>query len=94
MTYIVERIRLRPSVQFFQPLSRLIAARFANRAMFTVWAVDSQEEQPGAHPTSLIRDPPHGIQVNSPQGLLRLEWRELIFEAGDVLCDTIGVSFQ
>jgi len=91
MTYTVERMRLRPSVQFFQPLSRLIAARFANMAMFTVWAVDSQEEQPGAHPTSLIRDPPHGIQV---KGLLRLEWRELIFEAARRIMHTIGVSFQ
>jgi hypothetical protein len=72
MTYIVERIRLRPPVQFLQPLSRLIAARFANMAMFTVWAVDSQEEQQGAHPTSLVHDPPHGIQVIRLRGCCAL----------------------
>jgi hypothetical protein len=46
-----------------KPLSRLMAARFANMALFTVWAVDAQEEQQGAHPKSLVHDPPHGIQV-------------------------------
>jgi hypothetical protein len=63
MIPIVERKRLRPPVQFFQPLSHFIAARFTNMAMLTVWAADSQEEQQIANPTSLDHDPPHGIQV-------------------------------
>jgi hypothetical protein len=45
MIAIVWRIRLRPPVQLFQPLSHFIPARFTNIAMFTVWTVDSQEGQ-------------------------------------------------
>jgi hypothetical protein len=36
MIAIVWRIRLRPPVQLFQPLSHFIPARFTNIAMFTV----------------------------------------------------------
>jgi len=45
MIPIVERMRLRPPVQFFQPLSHFIPVRFTSIAMFTVWTVDSQEGQ-------------------------------------------------
>jgi hypothetical protein len=38
---IVERMRLRPPVQFFQPLSQFNPACFTSIAMFTVWTVDS-----------------------------------------------------
>jgi hypothetical protein len=41
---IVERMGMRPPVQFFQPLSHFITARFTS-AMFTVWTVDSQDVQ-------------------------------------------------
>ena len=62
MTYIVERILLRPPVQFFHPLSRRITA-FREHGNVHSLGDGSQEEQQGAHPTSLVRDPPHGIQV-------------------------------
>ena len=45
MVVILERTRLRPPTQLFQPLSHLIPARFASLTTFTVWAVDSQEGQ-------------------------------------------------
>jgi len=63
MTPMLERKRLRPAVQFFQPLSHFIAARFRNMAMLTVRGTDSQDEQQIARPTSLVHNPPHGIQV-------------------------------
>ena len=40
--------------QLFQPLSQLIPGRFANIAMFTVWAVDSQEGQQMADGTVMM----------------------------------------
>jgi hypothetical protein len=36
------RLRLRPPVQFFQPISQLIPACLTRIAMFTIWTVDSQ----------------------------------------------------
>jgi hypothetical protein len=42
---IVERTRLRPPVQLFQPLSHVIPVYFASITTFTVWAVDSQKGQ-------------------------------------------------
>jgi len=42
---LVERTRRRPPVQLFQAVSHLIPARFMSIAVFTVWAVDSQEGQ-------------------------------------------------
>jgi len=55
MVVILERTRLRPPAQLFQPLSHLIPARFASITMFTVWAVDSQEGQQVAGPTSQVQ---------------------------------------
>jgi hypothetical protein len=43
MIPIVERARLRPPVQFFQPLSSFISASFPSIAKFTVWTVDSRQ---------------------------------------------------
>src|SRR5208282_6416822 len=60
MIPIVERTRLRPPVQLFQPLSHLISARFTRIAMFTVWTVDFQKGQQVA---SQIHDPPRRIRV-------------------------------
>ncbi len=48
MIPIVERMRLRPPVQFFQALSHFITARFTSITKFTVWRVDSQEGQQAA----------------------------------------------
>jgi hypothetical protein len=45
MIPIVERTRLRPPVQFFQPPSHFIPARFTSIATFTVRRVDSQQGQ-------------------------------------------------
>jgi hypothetical protein len=39
------RLRLRPPVQFFQPISQLIPACLTRIAMFTIWTVDSQQGQ-------------------------------------------------
>jgi hypothetical protein len=54
MVVILERTRLRPPTQLFQPLSHLIPGRFASITMFTVWAVDSQEGQQRADPTVMM----------------------------------------
>ena len=63
MVVILERTRLRPPTQFFQPLLHLIPARFASIAMFTVGAVDSQEGQRVADPRSQVHNPPRRIRV-------------------------------
>src|ERR1017187_304006 len=63
MVVILERTRLRPPTQFFQPLLHLIPSRFASIAMFTVGAVDSQEGQRVADPRSQVHNPPRRIRV-------------------------------
>ena len=60
---ILERIRLRPPTQLFKPISHLTPAHFANITMFTLWAVDSQDGQQVAHPTSQVHNPPRRIRV-------------------------------
>ena len=58
--------------------------------MFTIWAVDSQEGQEVTDPTSQVHKPPR--QIHLPQGLLRLNWRELLFEeAGRIMPQDEGV---
>jgi hypothetical protein len=77
MISIAVRIRQRPPVQLFQPLSHLNSVLFTSIAGFTIWTVDSQQGQQVA---SQIHDKPRGNTVHSPQGVLRLKWRELLFE--------------
>jgi hypothetical protein len=48
MIPIVEGMRLRALVQFFQALSHFMPARFTRITMFTVWVVDSQDGQHAA----------------------------------------------
>ena len=55
---ILERTRLRRPAQLFKPLSHFPPARFASITVFTVWAVDSQEGQQVADPTSQVHNPP------------------------------------
>ena len=54
MVVILERMRLRPPTQLFQPLSHFIPERFASITMFTVGAVDSQEGQQISDPTVMM----------------------------------------
>ena len=53
------RIRQRPPVQLFQPLSHLNSVLFTSIAGFTIWTVESQQGQQVA---SQIHDEPRGIQ--------------------------------
>ena len=48
---IVERMRLRPPIQLFQPLSHLLSVLFRSITTFAVRTVDSQEGQQVALPT-------------------------------------------
>ena len=59
MISIGVRIRQRPPVQLFQPLSHLNSVLFTSIADFTIWTVESQQGQQVA---SQIHDKPRGIQ--------------------------------
>ena len=88
---IVERTRLRPPIQFFQPPSHLLSVLFTSIAKFTVWMVDSQEGQQVA---LQIHDPPRrGIQSIHTTGSC-VPRRELIFEAATYYATRRGYGFQ
>ena len=59
MISIGVRMRQRPPVQLFQPLSHLNSVLFTSIAGFTIWTVESQQGQQVA---SQIHDKPRGIQ--------------------------------
>jgi hypothetical protein len=59
VNFIFEEIRLRPPIQFLQPFSHFMSARFTHIAMLTVRMVDSQKGQQVA---SQLHDRPRGIR--------------------------------
>jgi hypothetical protein len=93
MIAIVERTRLRPPAQLFQPLSHLIPAHFASITTFTVWTVDSQEGQQVAHPISLVHDPPRRIRVIRLSGCC-VPWGNCSSGRRDVLCHRMRAAFR
>jgi hypothetical protein len=88
MIPVVERTRLRPPVQLFQPLSHLNSVRFASIALFTVWALDSQEGQQVA---SQVHDPPRRIRVFRLTGCCVPRWEPLFGEARRIMPQDEGV---
>ena len=76
---IAMRTRLRPPVQFLQPLSHHLSVLLGRIAKFTVRMLDSQEGQQVA---LQIHDKPRGIQfIRLKTCASSLKWRQLIFEA-------------
>src|ERR1035441_8935477 len=87
----VERTRLCPPIQFFQPPSHLNSVLFTGIAMFTVRMLDFQE---GQKVTLQIHDPPRrGIQSIRTMGCC-VPRRELIFEAAAYYATRCACGFQ
>ena len=59
--------------------------------MFTVWTVDSQK---GRQVASELHDHLARISARSPQGVLRLIWRELLFEEAGCIMHTMRCRFK
>lgn len=92
MIPMVERMRLRPPVQLFQPPSHLLSVFFRSIARFTVRMLDSQEGQQVA--SNVAGSRPHlGIQVIRLRGCC-VHGGNCSSERWDVLCHTVRVSFQ
>ena len=89
LNLLFEQTWLRPPVQLCQPFSHLNPVLFTSFAMFTVWTVDSQK---GRQVASELHDQPRRVSARSPQGVLRLNWREMLFgEAGRIMPHDAGV---
>jgi len=84
MIPIVGGMRERPPIQLFQSLSHLLSVLFTIIATFAVWAVEFQEGQQVAFPTSLVHDPPQDLVNRLKTCASNLKWRELVFAEADV----------
>ena len=88
MIPMVERMRLRPPIQFFQPLSHINSVLFASIAMLTVRLVDSQEGQQAA---SQVHGRPRRIRVIPPHGCSSQLAGTALPERRDALCHRMRV---
>jgi hypothetical protein len=91
MIPMVERMRLRPPIQFFQPLSHINSVLFASIAMLTVRLVDSQEGQQAA---SQVHGRPRRIGARSPHERWFSTGGNYSSERREALCHTMRESFQ